>query len=114
MEPNKGQASSIYDKCALFSLFTGFMGMTTCCYPPLQLVLGAAALILAYISKTEHPLTGQGKVGMVLGIISVIVSLLMFAQFVLAIHIMDDPANAPMIRDIFKQYQDLLGVSPTA
>ncbi|MDD3254081.1 MAG: hypothetical protein PHV18_16225 [Lachnospiraceae bacterium] len=106
MEPNQDKLTLFYNKCPAFSLFAGLLALTSCCYPPVQLVLGAAAVLMAYLSKNSGTMTSQAKIGTVLGVISICTSVLIFAQFVFAMHLMEDPANASLIKEVYRQYEE--------
>lgn len=99
---------TFFDKCPLFSLLAGILGMTSCCSPPIQLVFGMTAILLAYLSKNGKPRTSMAMFGTVLGVISVIISLLVFGQYVFAMHLMEDPANASLVKEVFQQYQGIM------
>lgn len=92
---------------AVFSLIAGIMALITFYYPPLQLFLGASAVILAYISKRGGSYSGPSIAGTAIGIFAIICSILIFCLVIYSFNIMKDPANADLIRDIYKQYQDL-------
>ncbi|MGL5437772.1 MAG: DUF4190 domain-containing protein [Lachnospiraceae bacterium] len=92
---------------AIFSLVAGIMACITFYYPPLQLFLGASAVILAYISKNGRGFSGLSIAGIATGVFSIISSILIFSLVVYSFSIMKDPANADMIRDIYRQYQEI-------
>lgn len=107
MEQKPGQKDSLYNKLSIFSIMAGILALTFCCYPPVQLVLGAAAVMLAYLSKNSKPFTAPAIIGMIMGILSIIISILMFVQFIWAMDLMADPSNAAMVKEIYRQYQDM-------
>ena len=98
---------SVYDACHL-----QYGTWADCHYfllfPPVQLGFGATALILAYASRLNRPLTIPAVIGAVLGILSIIVSVIMCATVLYGIRMMDDPANAAFMREFMKEYQDAL------
>lgn len=107
MEQKPGQKDSLYKKLSISSILTGILALIFCCYPPAQLVLGAAAVMLAYLSKNNKPFTAPAIIGMIMGILSIIISILMFVQFIWAMDLMADPSNAAMVKEIYRQYQDM-------
>ena len=92
---------------ATLSLVSGIFALISCCFPPTQLLFGAAAIMLAIISKKGSPFSGIAIAGLVLGILSVICSILMFINFVVTMQLMQDPANAQIVDQVMKQYESL-------
>lgn len=90
------------------SLISGIVGLISCCTPPVQMLFGAAACITAYLSKQGKPLRGAALAGMILGVFSIISSLLIFFYYMAAMQILGDPANAAIVREIMQQYQAIL------
>lgn len=107
MEQKPGQKDSFYNKLSIFSIMAGVLALTFCCYPPAQLVLGAASIMMAYLSKNRKPFTAPAIIGMIMGVLSIIISILIFVQFVWAMDMMSDPSNAAMVKEIYRQYQDV-------
>ncbi|HIT65384.1 MAG TPA: DUF4190 domain-containing protein [Candidatus Ventrimonas merdavium] len=104
--PHAGKPLS--QRLPLFSLLAGIIGILFCCTPPVQLILGAAAVLLAWVSKNGRPYTRQSKAGLILGILSILCSILVFGNFVMAMNLIEDPANAELIRDLYDQTRDLM------
>lgn len=92
---------------ATYSMFCGIMGLFFCFIPPVQLFVGSSALILAYASCIGRRRTGKATAGAVLGVISILLSILLFLNFIISIRLLDDPANAAFMREIWKEYADL-------
>lgn len=92
---------------AVFSMIAGILACITFYYPPLQFFMGASAVILAYISRRGKDFSGFSIAGIATGIFSIICSILIFSLIVYSFTLMKDPANADMIRDIYRQYQEL-------
>lgn len=107
MEQKPGQNDSLYYKLAIFSIMTGIFALTSCCYPPLQLVFGVAAVLLAWLSKNGKPFAVPAIIGLIMGVVSVLISILMFVQYVWAMSLMSDPSNAAMVKDFYQQYQNV-------
>lgn len=92
---------------ATLSLITGIFGIISCCFPPMQLLFGAGAIMLAVISKKGEPFAGISIIGIVLGILSVICSLVMFVSFAYTMKLMQDPEYARIINQMMEEYQDI-------
>lgn len=92
---------------ATLSLVSGIFALISCCFPPTQLLFGAAAIMLAVVSKKGGPYSGAAMAGMILGILSVICSILMFINFVVTMQLMKDPANAQIVNQVMEQYESL-------
>lgn len=107
MNQNQREKESIFHKCATFSLIAGILGIISCCTPPTQLVLGMAAIMLSYISRQGASPSPYATAGMILGAISVALSLLIFLYYVWAYKLMGDPANASLIKEIYRHYQEV-------
>lgn len=102
---NLGKMSGTFAIC---SLVLGIFAIMSCISPPVQLLFGAAALMLSYLSKNGKRLTGPAIAGMILGILGIIFSILIFAYFMATVRLMDDPANMALFRQAMSQYQDLI------
>lgn len=92
---------------AVFSMIAGILACITFYYPPLQLFLGASAVILAYISKKGKDFSGFSVAGTATGIFSIVCSIIIFSLVVYSFSLIKDPANAEMIREIYRQYQEI-------
>lgn len=115
MNQQPSQERPIYDRLPFFSILAGILGFLACCNPPLQLICGSAALILAWLSKQGQPFKPQAIVGMILGYICILFSFFIFFQYMWAMKIMEDPANAGMIKEIYRQTQEMLeSMAPAA
>ncbi len=107
MEQKPGQKKSLFYNLALLSIVSGIFALTSCCNPPVQLVFGAAAVMLAWLSKNGRPMAVPAVIGMVMGIVSIILSILIFVQYIWAMDLMSDPNNAAMVKEVFRQYQEI-------
>lgn len=103
-----GTAVPHSSRLPIFSLISGIFALISCCTPPMQMLLGATAIILAYLSRQGKPLRGMALVGLILGILSVVCSLFIFFQYMAAMQIMSDPANAGLVKEVIRQYQAIL------
>lgn len=95
------------NKFATLSLVAGIFALISCCFPPTQLLFGAGAIMLAIVSKKDAPFSGVAMAGLILGILSVICSILMFINFVVTMQLMKDPANAQIVNQVMEQYESL-------
>lgn len=93
---------------ATVSLVVGIFALICCCLPPLQLLLGSTAMILAVLSKKGQPFCGQAIAGLILGIIAILVSIMIFAYLIFVIDLMQDPANAAKVSEFMNEYQNIL------
>ena len=93
---------------AFFSLAVGIFALFACVSPPMQLLLGASALMAAYLSRNGRPMTGPAIAGTVMGICGILSSFVFLAFYVLTIRMLDDPNTVAMQREILQQYQDML------
>lgn len=114
MEQPTSKLTSMSGTFAIISLAVGILGLISFFYPPAQLLCGATALILAYLSRTGKKLTGLAIGGIVLGIISILLSIFFFQCFLSALRFMDDPANVAAynsaMEQLLSQYDALMGV----
>ncbi|MDO5407763.1 MAG: hypothetical protein Q4F28_10630 [Eubacteriales bacterium] len=101
------KTKALYDRLPIFSLIAAIISIISCCNPPQQLLFGVAAILTAWLSRQGRPLKGMALTGLILGILSVICSLLVFFQYMAAMQIIDDPANADLVREVMRQYQAL-------
>lgn len=100
--------NTVFSRFPLFSLIAGICSLLACCSPPKQLLLGAIAIILAWASKNGRPLGRTARIGLILGILSVIISIVIFVYYMFMLHFMDDPANSELVREAIRQSQELL------
>lgn len=107
MEQHAKHNASLFHTLSLFSLICGVIGLISCCNPPLQLICGSSALILSYLSKQGKKMSRPAFIGTVLGILSVIASIVIFLQYVGAMQLIEDPANNALIRDMYQRYQEI-------
>ncbi|MDO4267255.1 MAG: hypothetical protein Q4C73_02185 [Eubacteriales bacterium] len=109
MNTNTPKNTTIYDRFATLSLTAGAFGLLACCFgPPAQFACGCAAVILAWGSRNGQPLRGSAKAGFVLGIISAVSGIIFFIQYVWLINMIQDPANAGLVKELYRQTQDIM------
>lgn len=101
---------------ATASLITGILGFISCCAPPLQFFLGVAGILLVIFSKKGKPMHPCAVAGLVLSILSLIISIAMVAYMVILYNIMKDPSLNPelyqLINEYMRQYESLFGTAP--
>lgn len=92
---------------AAVSLILGFAALVSCCAPPMQFLCGASAVMTAVLSRKEH-LSGMARVGLILGILSILCSIFVFVQYVIAMRLMSDPANAVLVKEAARYYEEIM------
>lgn len=108
MEQNTGARRPAPNRLARTSLFLGIFGIFSWFYPPVQIILGSAAALSAWMSRRERRFTGAGIAGFIIGIACVLLSIFIFSQYMLVYSIAQDPENAALIRQIYQQAQEIL------
>ena len=106
-EPQQNQPPKITINFALVSLILGFSALVSCCAPPMQFFCGASAVMAAFLSKKGH-FSGMARVGLILGILSILSSILIFIQYVTALRLMSDPANAALVKEATLYYEEIM------
>ncbi len=98
-------------KTAFFSMLSitaGILALFACMSPPLQLLCGAMALMMAYISKNRHSMSAPAIIGSLMGFWGIFCSFLVLGLYVMTIRMLDDPSYEAMHREFMRQYQDLI------
>ncbi|MCI9183482.1 MAG: hypothetical protein HFG61_01225 [Lachnospiraceae bacterium] len=98
-------------KTAFFSMLSitaGILALFACMSPPLQLLCGAMALMMAYISKNRHSMSAPAIIGSLMGFWGIFCSFLVLGLYVMTIRMLDDPSYVAMHREFMRQYQDLI------
>lgn len=108
MNQDQTQKTAIYSRLSLFSIIAAVFGILCCCNPPLQLIFGAAAVIFAWLSKNNQPFSPRAMIGIILGSLCILFSFIVFFQYMWAINFVDDPANASLIKEVYRQTQEIL------
>ncbi|MCI9105111.1 MAG: hypothetical protein HFG56_05955 [Lachnospiraceae bacterium] len=93
---------------AFFSLAVGIFALFACVSPPMQLLLGASALMAAYFSKNGRPMTGPAIAGTIMGICGILSSFVFLAFYIFTIRMFNDPNYVAMHRELMRQYQDMM------
>lgn len=89
---------------ALASMLLGIFSLINCCIPLFQFPLAALAIVLAVISKKGQPFHGFAIAGLVIGIISVLISIGMTFYWGLVLEMMQDPEFMEIYDEIMKTY----------
>lgn len=97
---------------AIASMIVSIFGLLACCIPPLQFVLGMAALLLAIFSKKGKPFSGFAIAGLVMSIFCLVISIAMVLYLVFAFNMMKDPQYGPMINEILQMYEEMYETVP--
>lgn len=92
----------------LLSLIAGICALVACCSPPRQMFCGACAIVLAYLSKQGRPFSKPALIGLIFGCLSVVCSILIFVQYVMALRVMSDPANSELVKEALRQSQEIM------
>lgn len=90
---------------ALASMIMGIFALLTCCIPFIQFPLAVIAIVLVILSKKGRPFHGFAIAGLVMAIISVIVSIGMTFYWGYVIKLMNDPEFMSMYNEIMEMYQ---------
>ena len=90
---------------ALASMLIGIFSFINCCIPFIQFPLAVTAIVLAIISKKGRPFTGFAIAGLVVGIISVLISLGMTLYWGLVLDMMQDPEFMEIYNEIMQMYE---------
>lgn len=115
MEQNTGTKRPAPNKLAMTSLLLGILGIFSWFYPPVQIILGSAASISAWLSRRDGRFQGAGIAGFIIGILCIVLSLFIFSQYMMVYSIAQDPANADLIRQVYDQAQQILNsIAPAA
>ena len=92
---------------AIASMIVSIFGLLSCCFPPLQFILGMVALLLAIFSKKGNPFSGFAIAGLIMSIFCLVISIAMVLYLVFAFSMMKDPQYGPMINDIMQMYEEM-------
>lgn len=92
---------------ALASMIVGIFSLLSCCFPPLQFILGVVGILLVYFSRKGKPWSGFAIAGLVMSILALIISICVVIYMVFAYQMMKDPRFAPLFNDIYKIYESM-------
>ena len=97
---------------ALASMIVGIFALLSCCFPPLQFVLGVVGILLVIFSKKGKPWSGFAIAGLVMTIISLLISIVMVLYIGFAYKMMKDPQFAPMFNEVYEMYEEMYESTP--
>lgn len=92
---------------ALASMIVSILSLLACCIPPLQFIMGMVALLLAIFSKKGKPFSGFAIAGMVISILSLVISIGMVLYMMFAFSLMKDPQYAHIFNEILEMYETM-------
>lgn len=92
---------------AVASMIVSIFGLLSCCFPPLQFILGMAALLLAIFSKKGKPFCGFAIAGLIMSIFCLVISIALTAYMAFAFAVMKDPQFAPIYNEIMEMYESM-------
>ncbi len=90
---------------ATAALVLGIFSLLSCCIPFIQFPLAVITIVLVILSKKGRPLTGFAVAGLVMGIISILISIGMTFYWGVVISMMKDPEFMDMYNKILEMYQ---------
>ena len=90
---------------ALASMIVGIFALLSCCIPFIQFPLAVIDIVLVILSKKGKPFHGFAIAGLVLGIISILISIGMTIYWGAVITMMKDPEFMSMYNEILEMYQ---------
>lgn len=90
---------------ALASMIVGIFALLTCCIPFLQFPLAVISIVLVILSKKGRPFHGFAIAGLVMAIISIVVSIGMTFYWGYVIKLMNDPEFMSMYNELMEMYQ---------
>ena len=76
-----------------------------CCIPFVQFPLAVVSIVLVVLSKKGQPLSGFAIAGLVLAIISIIISILMTLYWGFLISMMNDPEFMSIYNEMLEMYE---------
>lgn len=90
---------------ALASMIVGIFALLTCCIPFIQFPLAVISVVLVILSKKGKPLHGFAIAGLVMAIISILISIGMTFYWGYVIKLMNDPEFMEMYNELMEMYQ---------
>lgn len=90
---------------ALASMIVGIFALLTCCIPFIQFPLAVISIVLVILSKKGKPFHGFAIAGLVMAIISILVSIGMTFYWGYVIKMMNDPEFMEMYNELMEMYQ---------
>ncbi len=107
-QPQQNQPPKAFINYPVVSLVLSICALFSCCTPPAQFFCGACAVMAAVLSRRDHTFSTMARIGLVIGILSIVCSVLIFVQYVATMRIMGDPANAALVKEVTRYYQEFM------
>ena len=104
-QPPYGQPPKQTNNLALASMIVGIFALLACCIPFVQFPLAVVSIVLVVLSKKGQPLSGFAIAGLVLAIISIIISILMTLYWGFLISMMNDPEFMSIYNEMLEMYE---------
>ena len=104
-QPPYGQPPRQTNNLALASMIVGIFALLACCIPFVQFPLAVVSIVLVVLSKKGQPLNGFAIAGLVLAIISIIISILMTLYWGFLISMMNDPEFLSIYNEMLEMYE---------
>ncbi|MCD8223068.1 MAG: hypothetical protein LUD07_12970 [Clostridiales bacterium] len=106
-------------KLAILSLASGISSIAVIFNPPIELLLGACAVLLAWLFRIyNQKFSLLSIIGLVLGIIGILLSIFVFLNYIAVIRLMDNPESliqsikdpdlANQFREMLNYYREML------
>jgi hypothetical protein len=119
MSPFLNKISGYTKQISYLSVAAGVASLLSFFNPPIGLLFGGSAILLALLTRfCNQKFSGTAVAAMILGIFGVLISILIFFNYLFVMRILDnpealisqisDPAAAQQIRDMLSQYRELL------
>lgn len=90
---------------ALASMIVSIFALLSCCLPFIQFPLAVVAIVLVILSKKGQPLHGFAIAGLVLSIISILISIVAVFYYGAVFQLMSDPEFMAIYEDLIKMYE---------
>ena len=104
-QPPYGQPPKQTNNLALASMIVGIFALLACCIPFVQFPLAVVSIVLVVLSKKGQPLSRFAIAGLVLAIISIIISILMTLYRGFLISMMNDPEFMSIYNEMLEMYE---------
>ena len=89
---------------ALASMIFGIFSLLTCCIPFFQFPLAIISIVLVILSKKKQPLTGFAIAGLIMGIMSIFISILMVLYWGQVVSFMNSPEFMDTYNEMVQLY----------
>ncbi len=100
-----GQPQKKRNNLALASMIVSIFALLSCCVPFIQFPLAVVAIVLVILSKKGQPLHGFAIAGLVLSILSIVISIAAVFYYGAVFQLMSDPEFMAIYEDMMKIYE---------